>query len=539
MESLRFTAEQCEKLKYPIGCPVWYNDLSSRKEGGPTKRGVVQSALWRDNKLFFEVTYSDKTNCVITTEEVDSDQIGFGSNCPVTILPNDAVEGESLLEGEIVLCLPSPTDPNRFVYTAMIFLDGSATKVRYECGIDEKRVTYRKVVERVGEEKNSSSDAVGITGADAGYETGLVPCEPPSITPNVSASSNAKKMKRESPLMMRRTNSGSGHEEVFPPGNMHFVPPSITYSDPSNSQPQHDTARNSRWGPTSNSTSSQQQLGAHSNSRWEPPPNSTSIPQLLDASSNNQWDTSRKNVGVEDTTSSSWLTKLEISVPLWLQKDRSSQRSLFFHLIGVRGCNMDRIRREAKYNVHIVQSEDDSVPMKIYVNAMDSSPLRQDFQRARKMIQDLFFEYVGHDECRGRLLYEIAVQWPGPHRPKASTSRAVIELNPFSFGTDLSYLDKQMYMSIVELPFVSEDDGGKSFHAAHNVIFKYTRDKIQATGCVALTVQKGFRFSTDRCDPYVFVYGKNYKSVDQAVEVVKKVIFSHQKNCSCTYNSSC
>jgi hypothetical protein len=64
MVVIRLTADQSANLPFPTGCPVWYNFQESKGDddddaAGPLlfKRGVVKSALLRDNQLFYEVTY--------------------------------------------------------------------------------------------------------------------------------------------------------------------------------------------------------------------------------------------------------------------------------------------------------------------------------------------------------------------------------------------------------------------------------------------------------------------------------------------------
>jgi len=486
MEPLRFTAEQCAKLKFPIGCPVWYN-LSRTEDDAAVevpstfflKCGVVQSAIWSNNKLFYEVTYVDESRSINITEEVEDGTLGFGATCPVTILPDNSATDP--LEGEIVLCTPSTADPNGFVYTAMIFLDGTS-KVRYEGGIEEKRVVYRKVEsDGEGREKNAGGAAVGKS-EDADDKAGAEPaCQLSSVDANVSNSSSKKKEYGNSSIMKTK-NSGSYDDddddedrEIIEEPMRSPLPHSIAYSD------------------------------SH---------------------------TPREKAGDESMSSSrSGPSKLEILVPLWLQKDRASQRSLFFHIIGANGCNTKRIEHEARCKVHIVTSEEAGpfVPMKIYVDAMNVSTALRDLKVARQMIQSILLKCVGDDGSRGRLIYEVAQSCWGAHRPNQSTSNAVKDFNP------LYNSEQQVFMSVVEFPFVCEEGGKKIFHAAQNVLRKGSLAKIQASGCFVLVVKNGYRISTDKSDPYVFVYGQTYRGVDKAVDTVKHVIRGHQRTCSCNY----
>ncbi len=58
----------------------------------------------------YEVTYSDDNENVMT-EVVEVRQIGFGATCPVEISSPRSDDESKSLEGEIVLCTPSPHLP--------------------------------------------------------------------------------------------------------------------------------------------------------------------------------------------------------------------------------------------------------------------------------------------------------------------------------------------------------------------------------------------------------------------------------------------
>jgi len=198
---MRFTAEQCSQLKFPVGCPVWFNlgdvGVKEASTSQHPKRGVVSGAEW-NNKIFYEVTHADKSSSIIITEEVEDDKLGFGATCPITILPDNVDADTDPLEGECVVS-PSTTNPNTFVYTAMIFLDGKS-KVRYESGIEEKRVVYRKVDESESIVDNSSSVAFGPVCKGKG-----------AITDDTSEAASSPKEYDNSSLM--RTNNGSYDDE--------------------------------------------------------------------------------------------------------------------------------------------------------------------------------------------------------------------------------------------------------------------------------------------------------------------------------------
>ncbi len=112
---IRFNADQCNQLSFP--CPVWYNFAAN--QGAMLKRGVVKSAALRSSQLVYEVTYSDDNENVMT-EVVEDRQLGFGATCPVEISSPHSEDSNVSLEGEIVLCTPSPTNSSKFEYSAII-----------------------------------------------------------------------------------------------------------------------------------------------------------------------------------------------------------------------------------------------------------------------------------------------------------------------------------------------------------------------------------------------------------------------------------
>ena len=59
--------------------------------------------------------------------------------------------------------------------------------------------------------------------------------------------------------------------------------------------------------------------------------------------------------------------------------------------------------------------------------------------------------------------------------------------------------------------------------------------EIAGLGCDLILVADGFRIPTRLCDPYVLVYGKTFRDVDRAVDMVKHKIRQHQQVCGkCT-----
>ena len=90
--------------------------------------------------LSYNVVYTD--NCHPKgkiVEEVLEHDLAYGAKCPVTI--------DSKEEGIVLLSELSPSSHSgKFVYTVMIFMEGSRAQVRYEVGIDARRIKYRQKV---------------------------------------------------------------------------------------------------------------------------------------------------------------------------------------------------------------------------------------------------------------------------------------------------------------------------------------------------------------------------------------------------------
>eukprot|EP00984_Skeletonema_dohrnii_P006792 scaffold2425_cov76-Skeletonema_dohrnii-CCMP3373.AAC.8 len=490
MASMRFNAEQCAQLKFPVGCPVWYNlgDVGVKEASASTssfflKRGVIKGALLRGGKLFYEVTHVEESSGIIT-EEVEDGELGFGATCPVTILPQNVDADADPLEGEIVLFTPSTNDPNTFVYTAMIFLDGAST-FRYEGGIDEKRVVYRKGKGKVDKSivDKSSSAAFGAK------------------NDNADATSSQQNSKGEvSEEMPMEAASASA-----------FVPSSITCNAGANAPGGGGT------NVSLSATDSFDSTNTNSNASAD---DSLSLsrkkkPRYL----------SEYEIG---TSRNAHANRMEIAVPLWLQKDLQSQRDLFFHLIGTNGCNTKRIEYNSRCRVYIKvilgEKVISSVPMTIHVEAMNPPTALGDLTVARQLIQSLLLQFVGNDGCRGRLLYDVAQSCWGVHRPSQSTSNAVKDINPF-YPTQDRGSGKEYFMSVVELPYKVTKEG-KSVHAAY-LLSRETLQKIQAAGAYIRVVATEFQIPTSLCEPYVLACGKTYEGVDRAVDIVKDAIRSH------------
>lgn len=479
---IRLTKEQCSKVTFPIGCPVWYGfSVKGEEKTATLKGGLVSSAMLRGSQLFYEVEHRNKDDTHIT-EQVKDSELCFGAFCPVTISPSSDNSGgddddkntSSYCEGEIVLCTPSTTDMKKFAYTAMIFLDGGS-RVRYESGIEANRVKYRRVE---SDEMVENSKATPVSASEEKDKH--------SPRANNDGGVTATPVANVSPL----PTTGLGKR---------FVPPVISVGN-SNSGSVDSVSSRKRARPEEET--------------------STTVKEEFTPSPQNK----NPKYSMDDPD-------LEIIVPLWLQKDRESQRRLFRYLLGKRVHNLRRISREALCHVSIAFDDkgDSLIPMKIHIKSHSERSRLSGLKQARLILEGLFLNFVGKDEgCRGRLVYELAKStgW-GSHIPKKSTSNAVRDINPMSNDSS------ETYMSVVELPYYISESMER--HRNRQRRGKKTslieiRNITEANGCKDIIVR---RDNTQMCDPYVLIYAKKYESVDRSVTILKEGIRLAQQPVSC------
>ena len=206
------------------------------------------------------------------------------------------------------------------------------------------------------------------------------------------------------------------------------------------------------------------------------------------------------------------------------------------HLIGSKRekrRGLSDIGPETNSHVKVVNFNPDShidqPPMIVTVDAFSSIDAPRDHRMAREKITDLLLVYmdIHRDGSKGRLVYEIAAGCPGPHRPNNSSSRAVNVKNPFDQG-------RSSFISIVELPFELYH-GRREFHASYLLDYRLREHIQKNTGCSIRVCGDDFDVPTRYCDPYVLVFGRSFKDVDQAVYIVKDDIRKHIRKCVCDF----
>ena len=106
----------------------------------------------------YEVVYKDgNVQEGKIVDEVIETKLGYAANCPVTVTNND--DG-SEVEGTVLLCKPSPSDPSTLLYTVMVMVDDF--QARYEDDIDAKRIKYRKAKSDATNDERSKHAAVSV-----------------------------------------------------------------------------------------------------------------------------------------------------------------------------------------------------------------------------------------------------------------------------------------------------------------------------------------------------------------------------------------
>jgi hypothetical protein len=139
---------------------------------------------------------------------------------------------------------------------------------------------------------------------------------------------------------------------------------------------------------------------------------------------------------------------------------------------------------------------------------------------ARRLIEDNLLRFspstyydlpvINNDGSMGRLLYEIAVNCSGSHRPECSTSNAVWQTNPFDEECQMCF------MSLLDIP-VSDN---AVFRLEENVMARVTGQ----TGCSFSLVGNEYGIQTLYCEPYILVLGHEWRGVDGAVDILKEEV---------------
>ena len=439
----------CNVCIHHIG-PVWYNfpsstaldDISDNNtEPHLLKRGIVEEITLDmfTRNVVYKVVYKDDCNNITIEEEVSEEELAYGNGCPVSIIDlsdGNVVDGEkdeegaqkekdgankNSSDGTVLYSEPSPTDPGKVVYTIMI--KGEGSQARYESNVKAERVKYRKVINVIEtpkkEVKNKEADRISPLTLQTEAEE-----VPTSITlkskedGEIDTPSNNKRKKQSLGGDGSRSNNGQRRSEG--------VGGSIVSS-----------------------------IGGGSSSHRQ-------------GTQSNRYSHSYGEGGGEE--------RIVMELPVWLQRDRQSQRNIFFWLIGSKAFPEKRTVKniEAETNTRIDvnlhgSSRDRQVkdargrggghtyPITIAVTAQYLPKSSRNIDKACEGIYQLFIDYLDHIEDAGskaRLIYEVSESFRGDHRPPNSTSRAVRVkgLQEWKDPTGSRGFGGP-YMSLLEMPF--------------------------------------------------------------------------------------
>ena len=297
---INFTREQTEQgCRFPISCPVWifrtdplYDDVSKSTS---FKRGrvVAVSMNFASKQLTYDVSIGDKSS-----EQVSEGEMGFGSQCPVFVSSVEDNEGDS--PGVVLMC---KNTGEGMVYTIQFM-------GRFEENVDAGRVSYRKVIDI-----SDVPAASAVSQAEPSNAEGT-PVE--SISVSLSEQENKQSKENTPPAAVPDTRlqpepSQTQNTQYTAKLSHTSVPSSITCNDEprGDTKLSDDTSLSVSGNPASTrdmacaSTVSNKRQKTHNNS---------------DCNESG----SRRNVGYSDQKH-----RIQIIVPLWLQKDHRSQREIY------------------------------------------------------------------------------------------------------------------------------------------------------------------------------------------------------------------
>ena len=143
------------KIRYPVGCPVWYNIRYSIpcSKYVLAEKGVVRSVFFHEDtktmRYTLEKQQSPETrigqSVVNNLESVKEEDIAFAIRCPVQLAVNDG--SNTKVDGEIINVRPAITNchgARKILYTVLLHESGdNGGGVRIEDNVQADRVCYR------------------------------------------------------------------------------------------------------------------------------------------------------------------------------------------------------------------------------------------------------------------------------------------------------------------------------------------------------------------------------------------------------------
>lgn len=250
--------------------------------------------------------FKDNGGGITITDEVSENQLAYSAGCPVTI---DLIGDGLKIEGNILLSEQSPSDHTKFLYTALIPMEGF--QARYEMGIDGERIKYRKVktdltqidapaaisIQKEQQEDTTKHDRSDTASASVPPETKV----PSSITCDSAAKKSTKGEGGSSSLKQQRSPDVASQSTGNSRKKLRVDTAQPSHQANNNPHPSHHANNNPDSGRSMTS------------SNYSSPQNKS------------------HNVGVGH------ITEKTIEIPQWIQRSYQDKRNLFCEL-AVHAC---------------------------------------------------------------------------------------------------------------------------------------------------------------------------------------------------------
>jgi len=633
---IKLTNEQATKMKYPVGCPIWYNiHINAAKFTSSQSMSKKYSSLCDANiglvksismdittrNLLYEVCAAKIIRGVFkssdgsgTSEEglFLEDHLCYASKCPVL------VQLDEPMQGEVVTCSFS----NHLVDTQveksyMVAVCSKDSHMQLFQAVNENHVKYSPVdlVEEDNmdqkEAKVRENDKAGLESEDFEDEAGelvepkeqknvesaqtLSPRRPRKrwdVTPVVASGSaaaaadvtpfaNGVVQKRdEAPVLasgqttkqsiVKPTKSSAPpieHQNQVKDTSSNLKP--LGHRDPTNMPSISSTYKQSHPKPHMSTSSSNKrgyslsnESGPHTSCsmetnsnvpmtacspRWEAPTGTMSLNSELSrkrpissptafadnvakrtesspqppskfikrtdddaakASKNSEY---LRLLGTlsdhEMKTSTS--TAREVQLPSWLVSNEPSRNEV----IEAINRSIEKIYQTTGCNIRIIQRAGLFLSMCANQGESDGST-----RNAIELVENCLVKMIGREECRGRLLYDIARSY-GNIKYNGS---AVSQRNPLNSS-------ERIWMAVLDLPTKVIRDG-RVKEVMRPFILNCFQDRIHQARCTLIVCQDNFGAKLLRCRPYILVLGKQAKQVDKAVALVRKTLNQFMQN---------
>ena len=137
-------------------------------------------------------------------------------------------------------------------------------------------------------------------------------------------------------------------------------------------------------------------------------------------------------------------------------------------------------------------------------------------KKSIELVENCLVKYLGAEEARGRLLYDMALSYGG-----ARPDGAVLQRNPLNSC-------ERVWMCVVELP-AEIHDGELTYLIPYSIDGK-THDSIHQVNCTFKLCRDSFGVKLFSCRPYVMIMGKQAMNVSQAIVIAKNTLKMFKQN---------